>query len=250
MSILDLAQPATETKESINALVYGPSGVGKTVFAGSGKDQGKKDLLLAVEHGTVSAARQGSKVNVLPINSWDEFAAAVEEVCDDPEKFDWVIIDSLTKLQDLIWSDIIDKAVGANPSRSPYKRELQEYGEAQLRLRAVIERLNNSDANVIYTALAVLATDEESNEFQSPSIHGQKGDLSAWVCAQMDLVVYMSVVRSKDQLIRKFTFNKTPEVFAKDRFGVFTKPVGNLTLEAMTNKLLAEGEETPNQEEK
>lgn len=248
MGILDTAIPASEVKESINALIYGESGSGKTVFAGSGREAGKNDLLIAIEHGTVSAARQGSKINVLDIESWDQFMEAIEAVIDDPERFEWVIIDSLTKLQDLIWSDILGKAMSSNPSRSPYKRELQEYGEAQMRLRSVIERLNNSDANVMYTALSVLATDEESNEFQMPSIHGQKGDLAAWVCAQMDIVGYLSVVRAKDQIVRKLQLTKTPEVFAKDRFGVYTKPVGNHTLEEMTNRLLAAGED--NQEAK
>ena len=33
MSILDTAQPAVDTVESVNALIYGDSGAGKTYFA-------------------------------------------------------------------------------------------------------------------------------------------------------------------------------------------------------------------------
>lgn len=247
MSILDQIKPVSETVESVNALVYGQSGSGKTVFGGSGTE---RDLIVAIEHGTSSAARQGSKASVIDIRTWDELDELVTALTDDPERFDWIIIDSLTKMQDLIWEDILDNAVRNSPNRSPYKRELQEYGEAQMRLTSIVERLNGSDANVIYIALSELQTDEEANEFQMPSIHGQGGKLSAWVCAQMDIVCYISVARDRERnTFRKFQFNKSPEVFAKDRFDIFRNPVKNLTLQRLTDKLQegsvqAEEEET------
>lgn len=255
MSILDDLLPVSETVESVNALIYGDSGAGKTVFAGSGKNKGKRDLILAVEHGTSSAARSGSQASVLEIKTWDQLEEAVDALIADPDRFDWVIVDSLTKLQDLIWDDILDSATRNNPSRSPYKRELQEYGEAQMRLQSIVERLNGSDVNVIYTALAELATDEEANEFKMPSIHGKQGKMAAWVCAQMDIVAYLSVARDKERkTYRRLRFSKTPEVFAKDRFSLFPQPVRNLTLDKMTDKLLegsatGETKEEPKKEE-
>lgn len=247
MSILDDILPVSDTVESVNALIYGDSGAGKTVFAGSGSE---RDLILAIEHGTASAARQGSKANVLDIRTWDQLDEAVTALVDAPDRFDWVIVDSLTKMQDLIWDDIMDNATRNNPNRSPYKRELQEYGEAQMRLNSIVERLNGSDVNVIWTALAELQVDEEANEFKMPSIHGQGGKLAAWVCAQMDIVMYISVARDKERkTFRKFQFNKTPEVFAKDRFDLFPRPVKNLTLEKMTVKLMEGSVEEQKEEE-
>lgn len=237
MGILDTAKPAVDTVESINMLIHGNSGAGKTYFAGSGRDNGKNDLIIAIEHGTVSAARAGSRTNVINVGSWEMLLEVVEAVIDEPDRFDWVILDSLTKMQDLIWDHLIDRGVNQNPHRSPYVRHLQEYGEAQMMLRSIVERLNGSEANIIYTALSDLHTDEESQEFAAPMIHGQKGMLSSWVCAQMDVVCYLSVVRIKDRLARKFQFNKTPEVFAKDRLGLFPKPRVNLTLAKFTDEL-------------
>lgn len=239
MSILDQALPASETVESVNALVYGDSGSGKTTFAGSGRDNGKNDLILAIEHGTASTARAGSQVNVLPIKSWDDLVSAVDALVDDPGRFEWVIVDSLTKMQDLIWEHIIKEATDRSPNRSAFKKELQEYGEAQLRFTSIVERLNGSDVNVIYTALAELHTDEEANDFQMPSIHGQQGRLAAWTCAQVDVLCYLKVAKSpKGTEYRRFQFNKTTDVFAKDRFQLFPKPAPNLTLEEFTDKLL------------
>lgn len=246
MSILDEALPASDAVESVNALIYGDSGSGKTVFGGSGREAGKNDLILAIERGTTSTARQGSKVNVLPIKTWAQLDQAVTELCENPDRFEWVIVDSLTKMQDLIWEHILEEAISRSPSRSEFKKELQEYGEAQMRLTSIIERLNGSEVNVIYTALAELHTDEEANEFKMPSIHGREGKLAGWVCAQMDVVGYLNVAKTtKGQLYRKLQFNKTVEVFAKDRFTIFEKPVANLTLEKFTSRLLdGEAEET------
>lgn len=243
MSILDEAVEAVDTVNSVNMLVYGQSGAGKTRFAGSGRENGKHDLILAVEQGTISAARAGSKAKVLKIENWNQLDEAVTAVIDEPDRFEWVIVDSLTKLQDVIWQHIVGEAVSDNPRRSEFKKELQEYGEAQERLKSVINRLNASEANIIYTATSDLETDEDANEFQMPSIHGQKGKLAHWVCAQVDVVCYLSVVKHKGQLVRSFQFNKTTEVFAKDRLALYPGKKGNLTLEEYTNKLLEESVE-------
>lgn len=234
MGILDMAAPVQESVESINALIFGDSGSGKTVFAGSGSE---RDLIIAVEQGTVSAARQGSKAQVLHAKDYDTLMEIIEAIESEPDRFDWVILDSLTKTQDIIWDHILDTATTANPSRSRYKKELQEYGEAQERLKEIVERLVSSEANVIFTALAELDVDEESQEFRRPQLHGKNGAVAQWVCGQVDLVGFLRVARSGQEEFRRMDFNKKPQFWAKDRFGVFTKAVKNLTLEKLTDIL-------------
>ena len=114
-NILDLAVPATETVTSVNILIHGDSGAGKTTFAGSGRDNGQRDLILAIENGTVSAARSGSQANVLQINTWDELIQAIDAIVDDPDRFEWVVVDSITKLQDLIWDHILSERSAETP---------------------------------------------------------------------------------------------------------------------------------------
>src|SRR5699024_7583406 len=105
----------------------------------------------------------------------DTFVSIVEAIEEDPDRFEWVVVDSITKLQDIIWNKILAEAVAKNPSRSPYKRELQEYGEAQSRLKDLVERLKNSDANVLFIALADSELDEDGNTVRVPAIHGSQG---------------------------------------------------------------------------
>ena len=243
MSILDLATPVQETVESINMVLYGDNGVGKTHFAGSGRDHGKNDLIIAVEQGTVSAARAGSQASVLHAKDYDTLMQIIEAVEAEPDRFEWVVLDSLTKTQDLIWDHILGTATERNPSRSRYKKELQEYGEAQERLKEIVERLVSCEANVIFTAQAELDVDEESQEYKRPQLHGRQGAIAQWVCAQVDLVGYLRVAKYKGKTYRRFEFNKEPEFYAKDRFAAFPTFVPNLTLEKMTDTLLGAGVE-------
>lgn len=251
-NILDSAKPVSEVSTSVNMLLYGDSGVGKTVFAGSGRENGKNDLIIDVEGGTLSAARSHSQANVIPATDYDTFVSIVEAVEKEPDRFEWVIVDSLTKLQDVIWNKILEEAVAKNPSRSPHKRELQEYGEAQSRLKDLVERLKNSDANVLFVALADTEIDEDGNNVRVPAIHGSQGRVQAWVSAQMDVVAYIRVIQTKEGNVRVAHFNKTPEFYAKDRLKMYPgKGVKNLTLEKYTDKILSQSEdETPENEEK
>lgn len=251
-NILDSAKPVSEVSTSVNMLLYGDSGVGKTVFAGSGRENGKNDLIIDVEGGTLSAARSKSQSNVIPATDYDTFVSIVEAIEKEPDRFEWVVVDSLTKLQDVIWNKILEEAVAKNPSRSPYKRELQEYGEAQSRLKDLVERLKNSEANVLFVTLADTEVDEDGNNVRVPAIHGSQGRVQAWVSAQMDVVAYLRVVQTKEGNVRVTHFNKTPEFYAKDRLKMYPgKGVKNLTLEKYTDKILSQSEdETPENEEK
>lgn len=241
MSILDTATPVQDTVESVNMLIFGESGSGKTHFAGTGREAGANDLIIAVEQGTVSAARSGSKANVLHAKDYNTLVSIVEAVEAEPDRFEWVILDSLTKTQDIIWKHILDESINRNNNRSRYKKELQEYGEAQERLKEIVERLVSCDANVIFTAQAELDVDEESQEFQRPMLHGKQGAIAQWVCAQVDLVCYLRVSQRDGKEFRRFAFNKASEYTAKDRFAIFKTPVRNLTLENLTKALLKSG---------
>ena len=250
-SILDTAIPVAETAESINMVLYGDPGSGKTVFAGSGPNKGKDTLLVGIEHGTKSAARAGSKAHGINVDDCQTLEAVVDAIIEEPDRYDWVVIDSLTKMQDIIWQKILGEATSRNPSRSQYKKELQEYGEAQEMLKDIVRRLNASDANIIYTAMADLATDEDGNEYRLPALHGGQGAISWWVCGEVDVVCYLSVVKKNGKAHRAFQFNKSDNVLAKDRFDLYPSRKGDLTLEQYTEDLLAASasEEESQQEE-
>lgn len=239
-SILDEIIAASETVESVNVVVYGDSGSGKTTFAGSGADNGANILILAIEDGITAIARGDNKTQVLPVTDWRKLLQAISYIEKNPKRWDWVVLDSATHLQHrIIWKSIIDEAKKKNPNRSEFKRELQEYNIAQNMFKHVIDRLFDSDANVLILAGSELAEDEEGETFRRPDIEGKKGGMSEWLARRAMIVGYLSVVDLKGKQVRKLEFARTPQVVAKDRTGTFVKPLGNPTLERFTQALVA-----------
>ena len=236
--------------ESINMLVYGDPGVGKTVLAGTAKT-----LILATEKGTVSAARQGSKAKVWnATRDWTRVVDCYEWLYDNCDKpgfpFDWVAIDTATEMQNLALRYIVDTRVNEGKAKNlnPYKTELQEYGEMHEMFRDYISKFNDLPINTLWTAQAMQVEDEEANEFRLPSIQGKGYQLAMWTAAQMHCYGYMhmrEVMNPKTNklvTVRSIQWQATPEVRAKDRFdclGTYTNhPKGQQALSALTKKIV------------
>ena len=170
--------------ECINLLIYGDPGVGKTVVAGSSK----KGLILATEKGTVSAARQGSDAKVWnAVRNWTAVEECYEWLYDNCDKpgfpFDWVAIDTITEMQNMILRYIVDTRVteGKAKNLNPYKTELQEYGEMHEMFKDYVGKFNDLPINTLWTAEAMQVEDEEGNEFRLPSLQGKGYQLFLYV---------------------------------------------------------------------
>lgn len=217
----------TELTEILNVLVYGNSGVGKTVLAGG------TGLILATEKGTLSAKRQGSKAKVWPIRDWEGVRKAymwLKERCDEGDlPFTWIALDSLEELQQMALRWILDKAVDENASRDPDVPAIQDHQKWQNMFKRFVKLFNDLPVHTLYTATAMLAEDEEGNPVILPSFQGKGIGIASFVCAQMSAVGYMKVANIKvpkpggdaDEKIvkevRRITWKNSGNVFAKDR---------------------------------
>ena len=140
-----------EFTESMNFLVYADPGTGKTVLGGTAP----RALILRAENGALSAKRQGSKAKVWPIKSWSDFEAAYDWLEDNPDAFEWVVIDSITKLQELCIRGILDKAVADNPSRDLDIPAIQDHYKWQLLMKRYVVMFNDLPINTLWLALAM-----------------------------------------------------------------------------------------------
>ena len=96
-----------------NIMIYGDSGVGKTVWCGSGQ----RVLFIAPEDsGTLSAKRHGSTASKWPVKTWNDLLEAYEYVYEQLEagtfEFDVLAIDSLTEMQYMSMQHVLRLAVG------------------------------------------------------------------------------------------------------------------------------------------
>lgn len=241
-----------DTDESINMLVYGPSGVGKTVFAGSAK----KVLFLAAEAGTVSAKRQKSKADVWPIHSWEDIEAAYSWLYDSEEDeeghgYDWVVIDSVTQMQQLALRSILDNAVAENAQRDPDIPAIQDHQKWQNMFKRFIGAFCDLEVNVLFTALVRNEEDEEGEQFVTPDIQGKGYQMSQAVCGMMSCYGFMSIKRKsvkgadgekKIKRVRRITWQDTGVIRGKDRYDVLAPYTEDKTLQEITDMIYASDE--------
>lgn len=159
-----------------NILVYGDSGAGKTVLAGSDL----RVLFLAPEDsGTLSALRMGSKADKINIHCWEDLKEAYSYLYDHPEvtdKYDWLAIDSMTEMQYMAKDYVLrsTRAKKLSKDQDPEKMQLEDYGVMHALLETLVRAFNDLPVNIIYTATAKKVEDAEANEFLVPDIQGKK----------------------------------------------------------------------------
>lgn len=162
---------------ALNFLVYADSGAGKTVFAGSAK----RVLFIAPEDsGLLSAAMMGTTADKIKIKSWQDMEEAYDYCYDNQfdlqEKYDWLVIDSLTEMQGMLLRDIVagEREKRVAKDQDPEVPQIQDYQKLYILLERMVLAFNDLDINVLYTALARNAEDAEGEEFLLPMLGSNK----------------------------------------------------------------------------
>jgi len=157
----------------LKALFYGSAGVGKTMAA----IQFPKPYIIDTEGSTnkpqyVDAIEKSGGAVLMTVN-FDEMIAEVRELLTTEHEYKTLVIDSLT----LLYNDLLDKAerkVGSEFGR--------HYGEANKRMKQLLNLLFRLDMNVIITS-------HSKNEYgQNLSVLGQTFDCYKKLDYLFDLV--------------------------------------------------------------
>jgi hypothetical protein len=208
-----------------NILIYADSGVGKTVFAGSDDDV----LFIAPEdNGTISAKRFGSTAKKWKINGWSDIQGAYDWLYQqDPIPFNWVVLDSLTEMQQMCMRQILDEGIRVNPGRDPDVPQLQDWIPYFEKFKRLVKSFNALPVNVLYTALQQDEENDEGDKVVLPMLQG-KGTQYAKMCASwMTSFGHMRVQRRKTgnddeghpifEEYRVIQWRASKSVMAKDR---------------------------------
>jgi len=210
--------------EHVNILVYADSGVGKTVFAGSDDDV----LFVAPEdNGTLSAKRFGSTAKKWKIHGWDDIVAAYDWLYSlDVIPFNWVVLDSLTEMQDMCMRKVLDEALEINPSRDPDLPLIGDWQPYYNRFQRLVKAFGSLPVNILYTALQMEEEDEEGEKVVLPMLQGKGTQYSKKICGFMTSFGNMRVVRKqvgaedgekKFEEYRRIQWRASKSVMAKDR---------------------------------
>jgi hypothetical protein len=113
--------------------------------------------------------------------------------------YDWLLVDSLSEVEEACWRMFLEKAAADNSRRSVYKAELADYNIVGNMMRKFVDSVNRLPINVLYTALpmAVDMTDPITEEDMTKTMpqlgSSNNGKLSQKVAAQMTLVGMLNV---------------------------------------------------------
>jgi hypothetical protein len=209
-------------------LIHGDNGVGKTSLAG-GATASKKAGLVAfcsTERGAISAKRTGSKAKFWPAPDWENTEAMLDWADSHMFENDWLIMDSVTKMQVLQQRYILKDEFemrGADIDTM----QIQHWPKWQTMFMRFIDRMVDSNYNSILVCSSVDGNDKDGEPEIVPAILDTKrSNLAAYVRAQPDEVYYLGIrSRANEEPTRKLLTQYVPPWFAKSRYDIFERTI-------------------------
>lgn len=220
-------------------MVYGESDTGKTVLAGTAP----KALFLTTDvEGTESAKAMGSTADELRINTFTEYATAVDWIArgGGAAEYEWIITDTITELEELCWQE---QLVSSDVRRaSKYQPNKADYPLVWAKMKDQLSTLGRSPVNTLFIA-HTMRIDRETEDGEDtvtlamPAIGSRKrGDLSGALCAQHGVVGYMrKVTEEGGKAQRQLLTESSSRWTARDR----TTKLGAGMVEPSIPKMLA-----------
>ncbi len=223
--------------ETKNLLVYGDSGCGKTVLAGTCP----QSLILACEPGYISAARVslglpvGSR-KVREINDSATLLAGLDWLEGGGyKKYKWVVLEGATTLETKVRLNFTAEAFDHNPHSRAHRNlpDKPDYFNTQNYIRSAIARLVDLPVNILITAHAMRYDDDAGDRLVAPAFQQKDGALSNYVSGLMHSVGFMRKRTVKDKETKKlhevrrvlwqqYSDPDTGTIyFAKDQFDAF-----------------------------
>jgi AAA domain len=181
--------------EFYNILIYGDSGAGKTVLAGSLPG---RVLFLAGEPGYISAARMGgldpgAKGRLIPDTSTAS-AAILWLENGGWKQYDWIVVDGFTTMGVKFLLGYAAEAFDANPAKRAHRNlpDKPDYYNTQNFMKSWAARFIDLPCNVLFTGHAMRPEDENGEILVYPGIQGKGYEVSNYISGLMHGVWYMA----------------------------------------------------------
>lgn len=247
-NVADKIAPVHAVRSTLNCLIYGEAGVGKTRASATAP---KPLIVDCNEKGTMSI-RDMEGVDVYELERFDELTSVLRYLRGD-HGYETAVFDSITGLSQVCMRQVLDDQSAMDASKDPSLPAMRDYGKANELMRQFILESRDLEMNVIFTALERIRTDDETGESQiMPSL--TPGVMNT-ALAQVDVVGWIHVHKSrnkktkKSKTIRRLLVGPSPFYATKDRLGLYGRYVINPNFTDMVNAIGGKGKEAPEEEE-
>lgn len=149
-------QALKERKKTLNVMIYGEPGVGKTTFAATAP---RPMLWLEAEGGTHSIADQEG-IDIVKVSGLESYREVLAYLLENPKTYKTVVIDSITETQAAILKEIMQKAVADDGSRNEFMPQFAEWGQVTGQMRAIARAFRDLPMHTVITALTREDTDD------------------------------------------------------------------------------------------
>ena len=187
----------------VNALIYAPSGYGKTTLA---KTLPPKTIVISLEAGLLSL--KGSNVDYVEVDPKRKLESLREYLGEIVKSdYDTIFIDSLSEISQMFLEEAEKKFPDA-------RNNMQKYGLYNQMMMAFIKYCRDLDKNVFFTALQKDDKDEIGRITHIPDL---VGSISKKCQAYFDFVFCLMIFEKDDEKKRVLLTDAHDGYVAKDR---------------------------------
>lgn len=208
-------------KNEAKVLVYGESGVGKTVFSSTWPEV----VFLNIDKGLASVKK---KVYSFEIESWPDLITAAEYLEQGNHPFKTIVLDSMNELQNISMVNVVGTYRDVRRSYNTLPG-IGDYGKMLDDVDKMIRYLRSLPYNVIF--IAQVAERKFDTDQVQPQLVGKASARN--ICRMMDVVAYLDKKDSSEgNKIRYMVFDAVNYV-TKDRSGLLPQQMDNPTYDAL-----------------
>ena len=234
-------QKVIEKSPTINVLVYGKPGTGKTVLAGSSSmvPEMSPVLLVDIEGGTNSLRTTYPDVDTVRVTTWPELLEICDYLADENNHYKTVVFDSLSEIQKLNMYYNMRKA-GKNPMEE--KADWDDWGKNLESMRFFVRATRDLPINVIWTALLDESQDKKTGKtMKMPYFTGK---FKQEIAAIPDEVFFYYLKEQyddeaeEDVTLRILLTASTDDTVAKDRSGQLPQVIVSPTMQTLYEQMI------------
>lgn len=194
-----------EAKKTLNVLIYGRPGIGKTTLACSAPGA----FLIDLDHGIDRVNAQYQAGNIFEPTYWEELQQAVNELAQTPEA-KTIVIDTIGKLLDLA----VDYVRRTRPTmiQNDGTPSIKGYGVRNQLFKEFLASVNSIGKSVIFVSHEAEDKQKIGREEISTMRPNITGGNRNEVIQDLDMMGYMASVNG----IRTITFDQNDSILAKN----------------------------------